>query len=598
MLLQKVGDWGNGWMETLAKVGSERIVKTAAVQTTITSNPKTGMKFLNLFGDTFPIKAQLSAMGFRYFKGTWGMPLEMAKGKMAELAALGIDTSVLTSEQALAKPEMSTGTPQAAPVDPAAPQAPQVPQTQTDKTLAEMRAAMDAEMKSAPADEKSRRMTQFIDSMIEKISGSVDEAAKQDFVRSFLAFASKFHEYSFGNQMFIWIQRPDASYVSGFKQWMEKGRQVVKWDRPIHIIRPQMNKKTLSEGERAALPPDQQGNGVRQWMSFKPAQVYDISDTAPIAGWKDKEGRGPFERPPLKTEPNELEDQITQLVQAGVNFSQKLGIVVDLEKDLEEGHGGYSAGGDIAINKTFKGINQFGTLAHEMAHEILHRQDDQKTPIKESRQNKEIDAETTAYIVLKHYGYDSKDAPNYLALWKGTGDLVRARRNNISKAVKIIIDGIDKEMGNVIKFEDEGAPEAAPAAAPMITPASWVASQCKFAQQIEEDVDDKLEDLEAERPLNIQQERAELTPLVNALPSDVSKDLKPAINQPSAHLLHQMFLDFGQDPSAQQKLRSRLQKTPMSDSQGKYKQPKQIVMPPKPTTTLPPPPTATHPLKP
>lgn len=596
MQLQKVGDWGNGWMETLSKLAI-KVVKTAAVQTTITSNPKTGMKFLNLFGETFPIKDQLSGLGFRYFKGTWGMPLEMAKAKMNEIAALGIDTSVLTSEQAMAKPEMSTGTP-GAPATPAAPQAAQTPQTQTDKTLAEMKAAMDADLQKAPSDEKTRRMMQFIDNMIEKISSSVDEAAKQDFVKSFLAFASKFHEYSFGNQMLIWIQRPDASYVSGFKQWMEKGRQVVKWDRPIHITRPQANKRQMTPGEIAALPPEQRGNTIRQWMSFKPAQVYDISDTAPIAGWKSKEGNGPFEPPPLKTEPNEIEEQITQLVQAAVQFSQKLGINVDLQKELDKDTGGYSAGKEIAINKTFQGINQFGTLAHEMAHEILHRQDDQKTPIKESKQNKEIDAETAAYIVLKHYGYESKDAPNYLALWRGTGDLVRARRNNISKAVKIIVDGIDKEMGNVIKFDEENAAEAPPAAAQKITPASWVRSHCKFAIVTEEESDDKLDELGMEKPLTLQQERSELTPMINSLPQNVSKDLKPAINQPSAHLLHQMFVDFGNDPAAQAKIRQLLQKNPMSDNQGEFKKPKQIIPEPKPATKVPPSVTADDPRKP
>jgi len=596
MQLQKVGDWGNNWMESLAKIGSLKTIKTAAVQTTITTNPKTGMKFLNLFGDTFPIKDKISGLGFRYFKGTWGMPLEMAKQRSTELAALGIDITVLTSEQAMAKPELSPGTPNAAPATPQAPQA-QVPQTQTNKTLAEMKAAMDEELKKAPSDEKTRRVMQFIDTMIEKISSSVDEAAKQDFVRSFLAFASKFHEYSFGNQMLIWIQRPDASYVSGFKQWMEKGRQVVKWDRPITITRPQVNKKPYSDQERATMPPDQQGK-MRQWVSFKPAQVYDIGDTAPIEGWKDKEGRGPFEAPPLKTEPNEIEEQITQLVQAGANFSAQLGITVDLEKELKEDTGGYSAGKEIAVNKTYKGINQFSVLAHEMAHEILHRQDDQKTPIKESKQNKEIDAETTAYIVLKHYGYDSKDAPNYLALWKGTGELVRARRNNISKAVKIIIDGIDKEMGNVIKFEDEGSQE--PATAPMITPASWIRSNCKFAGAIdplnEEEQPD--ETMFEGKPLTPQEMRSELTPFVNALPQGISKDLRPALNRPEVQTMHNLFLNMGNDPSAQQKMRNRLTKTPMSKDKMEFKQPKTIVPPPKPATKAPPPISATDPRKP
>lgn len=442
-------------------------IKLAGVQSTITTNPKTQMRFLNLFGDTFPIKDQLSNLGFRYFKGTWGMPLETAKLKQSELATLGVDTSVFTSEMATS-PAVAPAEEPPAPVD-----APAAPQTQTDKTLAQWKTEIDQEMKSAPASEKSKRMFDFIDKMIDNIASSVDEAAKQDFIRSFLAFAARFHNYSFGNQMLIWIQKPDSSYVSGHRQWLEKGRQVSNWGNPITIVRPQTNKRELSneEMQRHNRTEDQR---THQWVSFKPATVYDFSDTQPIPGWKDKEGRGPFERPKLKTDPNEEEDQVTNLVKAAVSFSSSLGIRVDLDKELKENHGGYSAGKEIAINKTYKGVNQLSVLAHEMAHEILHRKEDQKAPIPGSKQGKEIDAETTAYIVLKHYGYESKDAPNYLALWRATGEDVRKRRAGISQAVNIIISGIDKEMGKVIQFEDE--------AQPAMNPVAWVRGTCKFAK--------------------------------------------------------------------------------------------------------------------
>jgi hypothetical protein len=90
-----------------------------------------------------------------------------------------------------------------------------------------------------------------------------------------------------------------------------------------------------------------------------------------------------------------------------------------------------------------------------LAHEILHRQDDQVSPIKEQRQAKEIDAETVSFIVLKHYGYESKSAPQYLALWRATGEDMKKRRNEIAKAVKIVIDNINKQMGKREAQDDE-----------------------------------------------------------------------------------------------------------------------------------------------
>jgi hypothetical protein len=86
----------------------------------------------------------------------------------------------------------------------------------------------------------------------------------------------------------------------------------------------------------------------------------------------------------------------------------------------------------------------FSTYVHEVAHELLHWKDAEGK--KSTRQEKEIDAETTAYIVLRHFGLETKDTSNYLALWRAKGDDVRARRKNIQKAAKEIINGIKGKM--------------------------------------------------------------------------------------------------------------------------------------------------------
>jgi hypothetical protein len=208
-------------------------------------------------------------------------------------------------------------------------------------------------------------------------------------------------------------------------------------------------------------------------MYFLAVAVYDISSTSPIAGWKDKQGQGPYEPGSWRKDDNTEEEQITLLVKSASQFANGMGITVDLEKELRPELGGYSKGGEVVVNKLYKGINQFSTLAHEIAHEILHREDDdQKMLTQDTKQGKEIDAETAAYIVLQHYGYETKDTPNYIALWRGTGENVKQRRNNISKAVKIIIKGIDETMGKVLPPMEEEDPTVA-----------WVRSNCKFAKK-------------------------------------------------------------------------------------------------------------------
>jgi hypothetical protein len=41
-----------------------------------------------------------------------------------------------------------------------------------------------------------------------------------------LEFRSKFHRYSFGNCWLIYHQYPTATYVAGFRRWLELGRYV------------------------------------------------------------------------------------------------------------------------------------------------------------------------------------------------------------------------------------------------------------------------------------------------------------------------------------------------------------------------------------
>ena len=135
------------------------------------------------------------------------------------------------------------------------------------------------------------------------------------------------------------------------------------------------------------------------------------------------------------------------------NWIKEKKINVNYE-ELSSEMGGYSSGGKIAINNKFKGINLFSTLVHETAHEILHWLEEKQNSrseigVQSTRKQKEIDAETTAFIVCNHFGFETKDAPNYLALWRAKGDEIRERKQNIHKASKIIIEGIQEKVTEV-----------------------------------------------------------------------------------------------------------------------------------------------------
>jgi hypothetical protein len=478
-----------------------RLALGEGIQAIIRKN-QAGRSFFTLYGNTFPVKDKLKELGFRYFQQTWSMPFDFVTDSIkSELQNLGIDISLLNkpediapkvpeinvpqevskiqpSEKSEIQPTQESGSGEAVKEEKEEKEEKFKENTQesnqkssqessqennpgglkstelnvpekVDKELEYMRQGVDLAMKQSP-NEKVRGLTAFIDRMIEKIANLTDEAAKSEFIKNFMQFAAKFHNYSFHNQILIWAQNPHASYIRGFRQWLELGREVTNWDKGIVIIAP-MTKKVKNEKK------EMEGNNKEKTITFFGAvKVYDVKDTQVIDGWEKTTGKKAFSPQSWRKDPNEDMDEINLMINSIYDWAKTIGIEIKAEK-MAEDMGGFSAGGKIALNDTYKGINLFSTLVHECAHEILHWEKNKspegtKVRSKESleltRQQKEIDAETTAYIVLQHYGFETMDAPNYLALWEAKGEDVKRRREAISRSVKTIIEGINKVLSN------------------------------------------------------------------------------------------------------------------------------------------------------
>src|ERR1700680_1419856 len=56
--------------------------------------------------------------------------------------------------------------------------------------------------------------------------------------------------YSFGNQLLIAMQRPDASYVAGFRAFLQLNRCVRKGERAIRILAPMSVRHRSAEEAR------------------------------------------------------------------------------------------------------------------------------------------------------------------------------------------------------------------------------------------------------------------------------------------------------------------------------------------------------------
>jgi N-terminal domain of anti-restriction factor ArdC len=381
----------------------------------------------------FSFKDELKRMGFGYYRpaGTYSIFSAKVDDAMRnELSRLGVDLSGYDSGQVVTSPPQTTQ-----------------PDTPADQNLEQMHNELSGVLADDP---KTQELIDSIERMIERIANSTDEAAKQAFIRNFFQFAGKFYNYSMHNQFLIWIQtKGKANYVATENQWTEKfGRAVRDHKSFISVLMP-MNINNKKEDPAPELDPDTTKKKTGR-VFFKAYKVYDVSSTVPIPGHPS-----PFEpmtRKQWSVDSNEDAEEINKYIKAAEDWAQDQGIEVTYEK-LDPETGGYSAGGRIVINIDFKGINRFSTLVHELAHEILHWKDKDKTS---TRTEKEIDAEPSAAIVLSHFGFQTKDTPNYLALFGAKGDDVRSRKTNLHKAAKEIINGIRSKLSGSDKDAADG----------------------------------------------------------------------------------------------------------------------------------------------
>src|SRR6056297_3702449 len=121
---------------------------------------------------------------------------------------------------------------------------------------------------------KVKELLEELDERIEKVQSSEE-------FKEYLQFFSRFHNYSYHNILLIKMQKPEARYVAGYKQWQKKfNRHVKKGEKGIMILAPYKYKKKVTELKKEV----NEGNIVekevkkeKQFISFRPVYVFDIS---------------------------------------------------------------------------------------------------------------------------------------------------------------------------------------------------------------------------------------------------------------------------------------------------------------------------------
>ena len=274
--------------------------------------------------------------------------------------------------------------------------------------------------------------------LLEKLDKKIEEVKSSDEFKEMLKFFSKFHDYSYHNTILIQLQKPDASYVAGYRQWQKKfNRQVKKGEKGIAILAPFTYSKTVTEVEELEVDGELVKEEVEKEVTrthFKPVYVFDINQTEPIDDNEDNE----IPTLDISLKNNGGSKLLKPLSEFAV--SQELSITY---RNLPEGTEGYLKGDNIIIDDNLNDTEKASILAHELGHALLGHEDDNL-----SKEIKELEAEAVAFVVMDHYGIEIK-SDKYLALYKESYDLKESLKK-IHKVATRMIEYCDRISENNI----------------------------------------------------------------------------------------------------------------------------------------------------
>ena len=308
---------------------------------------------------------------------------------------------------------------------------------------------------------------QQVREITDKLEQGIKELFESERFKEYLRTMSKFYNYSFNNTLLIAMQKPEATYVTGYTSWQRNfDRQVMKGEKGIKILAPAPYK---TQEEREKIDPVTQkpvigadGNAVTETVevlrpAFKVVSVFDVSQT---------DG---------KELPDIIVDELKGTVENYEAFfdalKQESPVPISFE-DIPGGAKGFFSPVEsrIAIQEGMSEIQTVKTAIHEIAHAKLHafKPDEKAAPEdKKDRHTKEVEAESVAYTVCQRYGIETSDYSfGYIAGWssgKETKEL-KSSLDTIRKTAAEMIEGIDAKLKVLLAEKAQSAEKEAEAA--------------------------------------------------------------------------------------------------------------------------------------
>ncbi|GAB3623714.1 hypothetical protein GCM10027418_17980 [Mariniluteicoccus endophyticus] len=298
-----------------------------------------------------------------------------------------------------------------------------------------------------------------LDELHERLTGAVEQLVTGDDWAAALRFAARFRSRSFNNTLLIWVQHaaafaegrvpePFPTYVAGYKQWQQLGRQVEKGQGGYQILAPVTGRFASSHSEdpeswrrlnRGEKP--KPGEVVRTRMvGVRPAYVWDASQTS----------GDPIPEPPS---PTLLEGEAPAGLWEGLASQVRVAgfeLLVVPHEGMIHGANGMTDfdAKQVAVRENMDPAARVKTLAHELAHVLMHDPD-----AKDARAHRgigEVEAESVALMVGAAHGMDTSEYTiPYVSSWAARVDgkepveIVQATGERVRKTAAGILDQLD-----------------------------------------------------------------------------------------------------------------------------------------------------------
>jgi hypothetical protein len=289
---------------------------------------------------------------------------------------------------------------------------------------------------AAPKPQTSREVIQAnVDLLIQQL-----EAGHSEGLTAYLTAMGRFHKYSFGNILEIARQKPEATRVAGLYTWNQLGRKVMKGQKGIRILAPMIGTRKKKDTEATSKDPAAVNKPML--VGFRAVYVFDVSQTegAELPAFTER----------TRGEVGEFRERL-------IDFTIAQGIQLEFKDSIAPALG-MSYGGRIAILPGQEPAEEFSTLVHELAHEMLHKAERRTATTKTVR---ETEAEAIAFVVSQTIGLDAgRASADYIHLYHGNSALLAESLEVIQKTSALILSAIETAQVEAEQTEEPAQAQA------------------------------------------------------------------------------------------------------------------------------------------